>query len=78
MSIRYVLTISATGEKVSRKMKQPMTSNPEIDALGILKELSFYNWEIIRKMVEQIDRDKARSNYLDMMDGIGKDESDKV
>ena len=78
MSIRYVLTISAAGEKVSRKMKQPVTLNSEIDALGILKELSFYNWEIIREMVEQIDRKKALENYQELLDSLGKNETDKM
>jgi hypothetical protein len=78
VSIRYILTISAAGEKISKKMKQPMTGNPEIDALGILKELSFYNWEIIRDMVGQIDRDKAMENYMKILDAGEEDGTDKV
>ena len=55
-----------------------MTPDSDFDAYGILKELTFYNPEMIRDMVGQIDKDKARKNYMDIVDMAGKYEPDKM
>jgi hypothetical protein len=69
MSLRYIVTIRVGSQRVSRKLKVPLSEDPMVDGRAIMDEISSMEEGQFVAMVSVLDRDKARQEYQDLVMG---------